>query len=120
MPPRLLPILLLVLGGVLPAAAQEAAGDALAPRRLFDAEICKVDGLTAAQCDCAWQFLQSRLKATDLRVAMLLTATASENSQLARRASEALVAEQLPARQRDDLHAAASALTVEAEDRCSR
>jgi hypothetical protein len=115
-----MPILLLVSGGVFPAAAQQAAGDALAPRRIFDTEICQVDGLAPAQCDCAWQFLQSRLKATDLRVAMLLTATASDNNQLARRASEAVGAEQLSARQRDDLHAAASALTVEAEDRCSR
>jgi hypothetical protein len=110
---------LTLLAVALPAGAQDAAGDPLAPRRIFDAEICEVDGLTPAQCDCAWQLVQARLKPPDLRLAMLLTATASENGQLARRATDALAAARLPQRRRDDLQASVSALTVEAEDRCS-
>ena len=102
-----------------PAMAQESANDPLAPRRIFDAEICQVDGLTSAQCDCAWALVQARIAPADLRLAMLLTATASENGQLARRATEALAAAGLPQRRRDDLQATVSALTVEAEDRCS-
>jgi hypothetical protein len=117
---RSITILLLAVAAGLPAAAQEPSGDALAPRRIFAAEICQVDGLTPAQCDCAWQFLEGKLKPPDLRVAMLLTAANSDNSQLARRATEALAGSQLGERQRDDLQSATSALTVEAEDRCSR
>lgn len=120
MPLRSITVLMLTLAAGLPAAAQDASGDALAPRRIFETEICQVDGLTAAQCECAWQFLQGKLKAADLRVAMLLTAANSETSQLARRANEALADSKLGDRQRDDLQASTSALTVEAEDRCSR
>jgi hypothetical protein len=64
--------------------------------------------------------VQARLAPADLRLAMLLTATASENGQLARRANDALAGAKLPQRRRDDLQASVSGLTVEAEDRCSR
>jgi hypothetical protein len=114
-----MPVLALAAAAV-PALAQDPASDPLAPRRIFDAEICEVDGLTPAQCDCAWQLVQARFAPPDLRLAMLLTATASENGQLARRASDALASAKLPQRRRDDLQASVSALTVEAEDRCSR
>jgi hypothetical protein len=116
---RSIPVLLLLVVNA-PALSQEAGTDPLAPRRIFDAEICQIDGLTQGQCDCAWKIVQSRLPAGDLRLAMLLTATASENGQLARRAAEALDAAKLPQRRRDDLQASVSALSVEAEDRCSR
>ena len=43
------------------ASAQEPDAEGGAARATFDAEICKVDGLTAAQCDCAWKFLSGKL-----------------------------------------------------------
>jgi hypothetical protein len=100
-----------------PAFAQSAP--ALEPRALFDAEICQVDGLSPAQCNCAWQFVQAKLAASELRIAMLLTAANSENDALASQASKALAGLAVPARRQDELQSAVSALTVEAEDRCT-
>lgn len=111
----ILPVLVLAVAVAGPARAQ----DTLDPRRIFGSEICEVDGLTPAQCDCAWKFLQGRLKERELRVAMLLTAASSESSaDLARKADQALDASNVSDRRRDELQSEISALTVEAEDAC--
>lgn len=113
----ILTVLLLVVAVAGPARAQ----DTLDPRRIFGSEICDVDGLTPPQCDCAWKFLEGRLKERELRVAMLLTAATSESSaDLARKADQALDASNVSDRRRDELQSEISALTVEAEDACVR
>ena len=114
-----IPVLLYVAAAAAPATAQQGGADPLDPRRIFDGEICQVDGLTAAECDCAWQFVQGKLNARDLRTAMLLTAAGSESSDLAKKADKALDGSSVSDRRRDELQSEISALTVEAEDRCS-
>lgn len=113
---RTMTALLLGLAIATPAAAQQA--DPLDPRRIFDSEICTIDGLTPAQCDCAWQFIQAKLKPRDLRIAMLLTAAGSESVDLAKKADKALDGSSVSDRRRDELQSEISGLTVEAEDRC--
>ncbi len=107
----------LALGGGA-AIAQEPAADA--SRATFDAEICKIDGLTPAQCDCAWTFLSGKLSASDLRLAMLLTASSSENSETAKKADQALDKSNASDKRRDELSSEASALVIEAEDDCMK
>ena len=118
---RLIPALmsglaLTLIAGI--AAAQEPAAEGGAPRATFDAEICKVDGLTAAQCDCAWTFLSGKLSASDLKLAMLLTASGSEDAETARKADQALDKSNASDKRRDSLSSETSALVIEAEDAC--
>lgn len=115
---RCLPLLLALALGT-PAVAQDGGATDLDPRQLFDTEICQVDGLTPAQCECAWQFVQKKLSPRELRVAMLLTASGSENADLARKADKALAGSTVPDRRKDELQSEISALTVEAEDACN-
>ncbi len=107
---------LTLIGGF--AAAQEPAADSGSPRATFDAEICKVDGLTADQCDCAWRFVSDKLPAGDLKLAMLLTASASEDADTARKADQALDKSNASDKRRDALASETSALVIEAEDAC--
>lgn len=118
---RLIPALmsglaLTLIAGI--AAAQEPAAEGGAPRATFDVEICKVDGLTAAQCDCAWNFLSGKLSASDLKLAMLLTASGSEDAETARKADQALDKSNATDKRRDELSSETSALVIEAEDAC--
>lgn len=105
----------LALGGAA-AIAEEAATDA--SRATFDAEICKIDGLTPAQCDCAWTFVSGKLSASDLKLAMLLTGSSSENPETAKKADQALDKSNASDKRRDALSSEASALVIEAEDSC--
>lgn len=110
---------LTLIGGF--AAAQEPAADAAeggAPRATFDAEICKVDGLTAAQCDCAWKFLSGKMSPVDLKLAMLLTASSSDDTEAAKKADQALDKSNASDKRRDSLSSETSALVIEAEDAC--
>lgn len=103
------------------AAAQDAATDAAeggAPRATFDAEICKVDGLTPAQCECAWKFVSGKLSASDLKLAMLLTASASDNPDTAKKADAALDKSKPSEKRQDSVSSEISALVIEAEDAC--
>jgi hypothetical protein len=99
------------------AIAQEPAVDS--PRATFDAEICKVDGLTPGECDCAWKFLSDKLSASDLKLAMLLTASNSEDTETAKKADQALDKSNASDKRRDALSSETSALVIEAEDACS-
>lgn len=108
-------IVLALAGGV--ASAQEA-GEASASRTTFDAEVCKVDGLTAAQCDCAWKFLSEKLSPGDLKLAMLLLASSSEDAEVAKKADQALDKSNASDKRRDALASETSALVIEAEDAC--
>ena len=105
----------LALGGGA-AIAQQPAQDA--SRATFDAEICQVDGLTAAQCDCAWTFVSGKLSASELKLAMLLTASNSENPETAKKADQALDKNNASDKRRDELSSEAAALVIEAEDAC--
>jgi len=99
------------------AIAQQPAADS--PRATFDAEICKVDGLTPAECDCAWTFLSGKLSASDLKLAMLLTASNSDDPETAKKADQALDKSNASDKRRDALSSETSALVIEAEDACS-
>ncbi|MBL8199531.1 MAG: hypothetical protein JNK40_01040 [Chromatiales bacterium] len=115
--PALLSGLALTLTGGITAAQESDAG---APRATFDAEICKVDGLTAAQCDCAWKFLSGKLSPGDLKLAMLLTASSSDDAETARKADKALDKSNASDKRRDALASETSALVIEAEDACEK
>jgi hypothetical protein len=98
------------------AIAQQPAADS--PRATFDAEICKIDGLTPVECDCAWTFISGKLSANDLKLAMQLTASNSENPETAKKADQALDKSNASDKRRDALSSEASALVIEAEDAC--
>lgn len=115
--PALLSGLALTLAGGI-TAAQEPGADAGAPRATFNAEICKVDGLTDAQCECAWNFLSGKLPPGDLKLAMLLTASSSEDPEVAKKADQALDKSNASDKRRDALASETSALVIEAEDAC--
>lgn len=104
----------------LPAAAEEPDQDAAGgnQRGTFDAEICKVDGLTPAQCGCAWKFVSGKLSPADLKLALLLTASSSENPETAKKADEALDKSNASDKRQDALSSEMSALVIEAEDAC--
>jgi len=107
---------LTLAGGI--ALAQEEAAEGSSPRATFDAEICKVDGLTAAQCDCAWTYLSGKLSPGDLKLAMLLTASSSEDPEVVKKADQALDKSNASDKRRDALASETSALVIEAEDSC--
>ncbi len=110
--------LLLTLTGALASAADVAEGGAA--RSTFDAEICKVDGLTAAQCDCAWKFLSGKLSESDLKLAMLLIASSSDDAEVAKKADQALDKINASDKRQDALSSETSALVIEAEDACAK
>ncbi len=101
------------------ALAQDAeSGDA--SRQTFNAEICKVDGLTASQCDCAWTFVSGKLSAGDLRLAMILVASSSRDADTAKKADQALDKSSANDKRKDALASETGALVIEAEDACEK
>ena len=106
----------LTLAGALAHAEDAAEGGA--PRSTFDTEICKVDGLTAAQCDCAFKFLAGKLSESDLKLAMLLTASSSDDAEVSKKADQALDKSSASDKRQDALSSETSALVIEAEDAC--
>lgn len=110
--------LVLVLTGGRTTAEEPDAADGSAARATFDAEICKVDGLTPAQCDCAWKFVSGKLSASDLRLAMLLTASSSDDAETAKKADAALDKSKPPEKRQDAIASEISALAIESEDAC--
>jgi hypothetical protein len=104
----------LALGGGTVIAQTAADG----PRATFDAEICQIDGLTPAQCDCAWKFVSGKLSSADLKLAMLLTASSSEDPETAKKADQALDKHNASDKRRDAISSESSALVIEAEDAC--
>jgi len=107
--------LALLLAGPLPA---QDAGDAGNERNIFDAEVCKVDGLTPAQCDCAWKFVTGKMSGQDLRLGMLLTASGSENAETAKKADAQLDKMKISEKRQDAVSSEISALIIEAQDAC--
>jgi len=109
-------VLMLTTG---PALAQDSdAGDVGSSRATFDAEICKVDGLTPPQCDCAWKFVSGKLSASDLKLAMLLTASSSDDAETAKKADAVLDKSKPSEKRQDAISSEISALVIEAEDAC--
>ena len=106
----------------LPVTAQESGADAAAaggnPRATFDAEICTVDGLTPSRCECAWKLISARLSPADLKLALLLTASNSENPETAKRADEALNKSNASDKRQDALSSEMSSLVIDVEDAC--
>ena len=113
-----LSLVLTLTGGL--AAADDDTAEGGSPRATFDAEICKVDGLNSSQCDCAWKFVSGKLSASDLKLAMLLTASNSEDAEASKKA-DATLEKLKPAEKRQDaLSSEISALVIEAEDACPK
>ncbi len=108
----------LALAGTLACAEDAAEGSGA--RGTFDTEICKVDGLTPAQCDCAWTFLSGKLSDSDIKLAMLLTASNSDDAEVAKKADQALDKNKASDKRQDALSSETSALVIEAEDACAK
>ena len=108
------------LASGLATADEPDAADGGAPRVTFDAEICKVDGLTPAQCDCAWKFVSGKLSASDLKLAMLLTASSSDDAETAKKADAALDKSKPSEKRQDAISSEIGALVIEAEDACGK
>lgn len=109
--------LALALFGIGPVLAQEVSGDA-AQRQVFDAEICKVDGLDARQCQCVWDYLQGKLKPADFKLGLLLVASNSDDSATVKKADEQLDKSNASDKRRDEISSEMSALVIDAEDAC--
>jgi hypothetical protein len=116
--PALTLSLVLTLTGALATAQEPDAVEVGSARATFDAEICKVDGLTPAQCDCAWTFVSGKLSASDLKLAMLLTASSSDDAETAKKADAALDKSKPSEKRQDALSSEISALVIESEDAC--
>jgi hypothetical protein len=113
--------LLAAIAATVAASAALAADEPVAAssdRATFDAEICKPDGLTAAQCDCAWTWLQGKMSTGDLKLAMLLVASNSENEDTVRKADDILNKHGSSDRRRDKVSSDFSSLVIDAEDAC--
>lgn len=107
---------LALMATLVPAQAQQSVVDS--PRATFDAEICKIDGLAAAECDCAWTYVSGKLSGADLKLALLLTASNSEDPETARKADIALDKSNASDKRRDTLASDFSAMVIDAEDAC--
>jgi len=116
--PALTLSLALTLTGALASAEEPDAVEGGSARGTFDAEICKIDGLTPAQCDCAWTFVSGKLSASDLKLAMLLTASSSDDAETAKKADAALDKSKPSEKRQDALSSEISALVIESEDAC--
>ena len=105
---------------VLPVTAQESGADAAGgnPRATFDAEICTVDGLTPSRCECAWKLISAKLSPADLKLALLLTGSKSENPETAKKADEALNKSNASDKRQDALSSEMSGLVIDVEDAC--
>ena len=104
----------------LPVTAQEPGADAAggSPRATYDAEICTVDGLTPARCECTWKLISAKLSPADLKLALLLTASNSQNPETAKKADEALNKSNASDKRQDALASEMSGLVIEVEDAC--
>ncbi|MCL4778553.1 MAG: hypothetical protein KJ049_00055 [Gammaproteobacteria bacterium] len=109
--------LALALLGTAPVLAQETSAET-AQRAVFDAEICKVDGLDARQCQCVWDYLQDKLKPADFRLGLLLIASNSDDSATVKKADEQLDKSNASDKRRDEISSEMSALIIDAEDAC--
>jgi hypothetical protein len=103
--------------GAGPLLAQDASGEA-AQRTIFDAEICKVDGLDARQCQCVWDYLKGKLKPADFKLGLLLVASNSDDSATVKKADEQLDKSNASDKRRDQISSEMSALIIDAEDAC--
>lgn len=100
-----------------PVLAQEVSPEAT-QRSVFDAEICKVDGLNAGQCQCVWDYLQGKLKPADFKLGLLLVASNSDDSATVKKADEQLDKSNASDKRRDEISSEMSALIIDAEDAC--
>lgn len=101
-----------------PVLAQEADAGGGNEKSTFEAEVCKVDGLNAAQCECAWKFVTAKMSGQDLRLAMLLQASGSDNAETAKKADAQLDKMKVSEKRQDAISSEISALIIEAEDAC--
>jgi len=113
----LLAALVLASLGNGPVLAQDAGGDT-AQRAVFDAEICKVDGLNPGQCQCVWDYLQGKLKPADFKLGLLLVASNSNDSATVKKADEQLDKSNASDKRRDEISSEMSALIIDGEDAC--
>ncbi|MCE7901641.1 MAG: hypothetical protein DYH20_03035 [Gammaproteobacteria bacterium PRO9] len=98
--------------------AESAKAVVASPRATFDQEVCKVDGLSTTECDCAWTYLSAKLSAGDLKLALLLTASNSDDPETARQADSALDKSNASDKRRDSLLSDFSGMVIDAEDAC--
>lgn len=106
---------LLILGPAGDAGAQDKTDPS---RQTFDLEVCAVDGLTPAQCDCAWAFINEKMPARDVRLGMLLMASNSSDRDRARAADAQLDKSSTSDRKRDTVAQEIGALIIDAQDAC--
>lgn len=109
-----------VLAQEVPPPGPDDGSAADTTRVTFDTEICKVDGLKPAQCNCVWNFLSRKLSAADLRLALLLIASNSDDKAVAKKADELLDKSNASDKRRDSLSSEAAALVIEGEDACAK
>lgn len=110
-------VLALASFGAGPVLAQDMKGDA-GQRQVFDAEICKVDGLDERQCQCVWDYLKGKLSAGDFKLGLLLVASNSDDSATVKKADEQLDKNNASDKRRDEISSEMSALIIDAEDAC--
>lgn len=103
--------------GTGPALAQDVSTDA-GQRSVFDAEICKVDGLDTRQCQCVWDYLKGKLKPADFKLGLLLVASNSDDSATVKKADEQLDKSNASDKRRDEISSEMSALIIDGEDAC--
>ncbi|MCL4791033.1 MAG: hypothetical protein KJ040_03170 [Gammaproteobacteria bacterium] len=108
---------LLALSGAGPVLAQDMSSDA-GQRAIFDAEVCKVDGLDERQCQCVWDYMKGKLKPADFKLGLLLVASNSDDSATVKKADEQLDKSNASDKRRDELSSEMSALIIDAEDAC--
>ena len=99
-----------------PVLAQDT-GDT-AQRTVFNAEICKIDGLDERQCQCVWDYLKGKLSATDFKLGLLLVASNSDDTATVKKADEQLDKSNASDKRRDEISSEVSALIIDGEDAC--
>ncbi|MEZ5562870.1 MAG: hypothetical protein R3F27_07960 [Gammaproteobacteria bacterium] len=110
-------VALLALSGAGPALAQDVSSEA-GQRAIFDAEVCKVDGLDDRQCQCVWDYMKGKLKPADFKLGLLLVASNSDDSATVKKADEQLDKSNASDKRRDEISSEMSALIIDAEDAC--
>lgn len=90
----------------------------LGQRQIFDREVCTQDGLSPAECECAWTFLNGKMSGRDLRIGLLLLASDSEDQDVGRAADQQLDKLNPSDRKRDTISQEIGALVIEAQDAC--
>ena len=110
-------VALLALSGAGPALGQDVSSEA-GQRAIFDAEVCKVDGLDDRQCQCVWDYMKGKLKPADFKLGLLLVASNSDDSATVKKADEQLDKSNASDKRRDEISSEMSALIIDAEDAC--